>query len=195
MLYLLHSTKALHRTPTINTAHYLGFSEEDKIWQRLKQHASNQSKAKIISAFHNLGAELHLVRVWPGATRDDERRVKNSGHQNLLCPICQHGNPRRIRSIPTDIPLLIPLSSLRHIVVPSSATLGSMLGGMLADNTGRSHLHHGVGNRILWPGTQRYPDPHPSGSRSSATATLPEKVGTWSATTRAPSTSRGSTNS
>jgi hypothetical protein len=153
MLYLIHSNKALHRTPTIATQHYLGFSEEDKIWQRLKQHASNQSRAKIVRAFHNLGAELYLVRAWPGATRDDERRVKNSGHQNLLCPICQRGNPRRLRTILTDIPLLIPLSSLQHIVVPSSATLGSMLDGMLSISTGRSHLSHGVGNQILWPGT------------------------------------------
>lgn len=165
MLYLIHSNTALYRTPTIATQHYLGFSEEDKIWQRLKQHASNQSRAKIVRAFHNLGADLYLVRVWPGATRDDERRVKNSGHQNLLCPICQRGNPRRLRSIPTDIPLLIPLSSLLRIVVPGSATLGSMLGGMLSSNTGSSRPSHGVGSSILWPGTHGLKALSPSGSR------------------------------
>ena len=148
MLYLLHATKDLARPTTGGVRHYIGFAQEDKIWQRLKQHAGNRSDVKIVRAFHNVGAELLLVRVWPGATRDDERRVKSQRHTSLLCPICQKGNPRRLRSLQTDIPLLIPLSSLPRLIVPSSATLGSMLGGMLADNTGRSHLLHGVGGRI-----------------------------------------------
>lgn len=163
MLYLLHSTKPLGTTGGNAASHYLGFAEETKIWQRLKQHAKNQSHVAIVKAFHKVGAELQLVRLWPGATRDDERRVKRHNHQALLCPICQRGNPRRLRSIPNDIPLLIPLSSLLHIDVPSNATLGSMLGGMLSVNIGRSHLPHGVGNRILWPGTQRYGGRSPSG--------------------------------
>lgn len=149
MLYLLHSTKPLTTKGGRETNHYLGFAEEDKIWQRVKQHQNDQSNVKIIHAFHKVGGQLLLVRVWPGATRDDERRVKHSGHQRTLCPVCQKGNPRRLQHLPTDIPLLIPLSSLQHLIVPRSATLGSMLSGTLSDNTGRSHLHHGVGNVIL----------------------------------------------
>lgn len=163
MLYLIHATKDLDRPTTGGVRHYIGFAEDHNIWQRLRQHAKNQSNVRIIKAFHAVGAELLLVRLWPGATRDDERRVKSSRHPILLCPICQRGNPRRLRSIPTDIPLSIPLSSLLLINGPSSVALGSTLGGMPELNRGRSHLSHGVGNTTPFFGTPTSRGRHPSG--------------------------------
>lgn len=195
MLYLLHATKPVGNPTTHKAQHYIGFAEEDKIWQRLKQHAQDRSHVAIIRAFHRVGAELQLVRVWPGATRDDERRVKSHNHPLLLCPICQKGNPRRLRSLPTDIPLLIPLSSLLHLIVPRSATLGSLLSGTLSANTGRSHLTHGVGGVISsvlgTPSALAYP----STSSSIVTAKQASRVGTSSATTSVPSSSTGSSRS
>lgn len=195
MIYLLHSDKHLGTTGIRSASHYLGFCEEDKIWQRLKQHAYGHSNVAIVRAFHRVGANLSLVRVWPGATRDDERRVKSAGHQGTLCPICQRGNPRRLRSLPTDIPLLIPLSSLLHLIVPTSATLGSMLGGTLSDNTGRSHLTHGVGGFTLSPFAVPTGQASRSTSSLTATARRASRVGTSSATTSAPYSSRGNTRS
>lgn len=91
MIYLLHSTVPLGTTGKNAASHYLGWCEEDDLMRRLKYHQSGHSDAAIVRAFVRAGGKLLLGAVWPGRTRDDERRMKNSGHLSRYCQVCQPG--------------------------------------------------------------------------------------------------------
>jgi hypothetical protein len=95
MIYLLHSTVALGTSGRNSASHYLGYCEEDDLMRRLKSHQSGHSDAAIVRAFKAAGAELYLGAVWPGRTRDDERRMKNAGHLSRYCVICAGAAPGR----------------------------------------------------------------------------------------------------
>jgi hypothetical protein len=87
-LYLLHSTVPLHRAGTRAVQHYIGYCADRSVTKRVHEHRVGKSQAAIIRAFRALGAQLILARVWAGATREDERRIKIAGHLGELCPVC-----------------------------------------------------------------------------------------------------------
>lgn len=103
-LYLLHLDP-----PLAHAAHYLGYA--DDIGRRVEQHQVGKSGAKLIGAAVAAGSKLHLVRYWPGATREDERKMKSLqvgkdfkprgsqsyGSRGRLCPYC-HDVPRNLRA-------------------------------------------------------------------------------------------------
>jgi predicted GIY-YIG superfamily endonuclease len=97
MIYLLHSTVPLGTSGSNAASHYLGFCEEDDLLRRLKEHNSGKSDAAIVRAFKAAGADLHLVAVWPGRTRTQERQMKTAGHLSRYCHICNSGTPRRLK--------------------------------------------------------------------------------------------------
>ncbi len=92
--YLFHLSAPLG-TSRKQASHYLGYS--DDIARRIDQHrAGRKAAACFTRAAVKAGIELVLVRVWPGATRDDEARLKHrrasGGSQPehaRLCPICR----------------------------------------------------------------------------------------------------------
>ena len=76
----------LHIEPGYKHAHhYLGFAED--IEPRINAHLHGHG-ARLTQVAVDAGCSLVLVRVWPGATRRDERRLKNQKHAPALCPIC-----------------------------------------------------------------------------------------------------------
>jgi predicted GIY-YIG superfamily endonuclease len=79
--YLLH-----FEGPYKHARHYLGWSED--ILARFERHVRGNGSPLVKAAFAE-GCAIRLVRVWPGATRDDERRLKRRKNSPRLCPVCR----------------------------------------------------------------------------------------------------------
>jgi hypothetical protein len=80
-VYLRHFTKPLGRAK-----HYIGWSPD--IDKRVFRHKAVKGAKFTASAVRN-GAELLLVRVWPGGDRRLEWVLKKSGAHRVLCPLCK----------------------------------------------------------------------------------------------------------
>lgn len=79
-VYLLHFTK-----PYKGCSHYIGWSTD--IHQRYIKHISGQGNPLVKAAIDN-GSLVLLVRVWEGADRNFERKLKNRKSAGKLCPCC-----------------------------------------------------------------------------------------------------------
>lgn len=90
-VYLLHLTVPLSRGTSTSTGqplkaqHYIGYAHDLK--RRLAHHR-NGTGAHFTAVAVQAGAELKLARVWDGADRTWERRLKNYKKAHLLCPLC-----------------------------------------------------------------------------------------------------------
>ena len=80
-VYLLHFAR-----PYQHAAHYLGYSPN--IAARLQEHEAGRS-ARLTQVVKAAGIGWQLVKVWPKATRRDERRLKNRGSSRRHCPLCR----------------------------------------------------------------------------------------------------------
>lgn len=82
-VYLIHFNKRL-----AHAQHYLGFCERDEgLDKRLTDHLCGQG-ARLMEVLFEAGIEWKPVRVWFGADRKFERRLKNQKNAPLLCPVC-----------------------------------------------------------------------------------------------------------
>jgi len=81
MVYLIHFKEKLH-----HAQHYIGYVESD-LGQRITQHKSGRG-ARLLAAINEQGIEWNVVRIWRGASRSFERRLKNRKKARLLCPVC-----------------------------------------------------------------------------------------------------------
>jgi predicted GIY-YIG superfamily endonuclease len=87
-VYLLHFTKPFGRA-----RHYIGWSPD--INRRVSRHKEGKGAKFTMGALRH-GADLLLVRTWPGGDRRLEWKLKHKGtHQTLcphthqtLCPLC-----------------------------------------------------------------------------------------------------------
>lgn len=79
----------LHFEPRYRHAgHYLGFAED--IGRRVVEHRQVPSKASpLVQAALGAGCAVTLARVWPGADRNRERRLKVQGGHSRKCPTCR----------------------------------------------------------------------------------------------------------
>lgn len=92
--------------------HYCGWALD--IGRRLAEHQSGTG-ARLTRAVRRAGYELHLVRVWPGATRTDERQIKDSHKLSRVCPWC-HLNLAPI-PMPPAAPIPVPLLTAADVLV------------------------------------------------------------------------------
>ncbi len=81
MVYLIHFNEKLH-----HAQHYLGFVEGD-LGQRITLHKSGRG-AKLLAAINEQGIEWNVVRIWRGADRNFERKLKNRKKARCFCPVC-----------------------------------------------------------------------------------------------------------
>lgn len=82
-VYLIHFNRKLK-----HAQHYLGFVEsEANLDKRLTDHLSGQG-ARIMEVCFERGIEWKCVRVWSGADRSFERRLKRLKGAKVLCPVC-----------------------------------------------------------------------------------------------------------
>lgn len=82
MVYLIHFNRKFK-----HAGHYLGFCETDQsIDKRLTDHLCGLG-ARLMSVVTDAGIEWKCVRLWFGADRTFERRLKQKGKARI-CPIC-----------------------------------------------------------------------------------------------------------
>lgn len=88
MVYLIHLER-----PLAHAQHYIGFVDADKghtVEARLEKHRKGTGNPMLRAAMLQ-GIRFDVVRVWPNATRTDERKLKNRKKARCMCPICQKG--------------------------------------------------------------------------------------------------------
>jgi hypothetical protein len=79
--YLLHFDG-----PFGHARHYLGFCENGNLFDRIDYHLKGRG-SRLVKAAVEAKCGIFIVRLWQGATRDDERRLKN--HSSVrYCPAC-----------------------------------------------------------------------------------------------------------
>lgn len=86
-------------TPHAGGAHYCGWARN--IRERVCEHATGAGARLTLAAFL-AGYEMRLVRVWPHAGRDVERRMKQAHRLGRYCPLCKY----RIDPAPIPAPIL-----------------------------------------------------------------------------------------
>ena len=82
MVYLLHFER-----PVSRSQHYLGFTRDDRLNERLAEHLSGRG-ANLVKRVLAHGVAIYLARVFPQLTANDEKRLKAASHFDKLCPIC-----------------------------------------------------------------------------------------------------------
>lgn len=88
-IYLIHFDEPVgDRTrPRMSASHYIGWTTD--LETRLEQHRKGLGAA-LMAYVATKGIAWKVVRLWEGSTRDDERRLKKSGHfADRLCPECR----------------------------------------------------------------------------------------------------------
>ena len=82
-IYLFHLEPAYQ-----HAGHYLGWAYN--LAERVGQHRRGTRKASpLIRAQLAAGGEIILARIWEGADRTTERRMKRQGGLSRHCPICR----------------------------------------------------------------------------------------------------------
>lgn len=130
MIYLLHADKSVGTVGRNSAQHYIGYAKEDGLWRRLMEHQNNTSRAKIITAFHEVGAKLYLVRLWPEGGQALERHLKETGHYKSRCPVCTGILP---------LEQAVSLEVVQHLLMTPSASPSLKL-----TPTGRRTLSRGT---------------------------------------------------
>ncbi len=87
-VYLIHLLRPLGNpnNPRGMASHYLGFAEHD-LAARLERHRVGNG-SRLMHAVALQGIPWVLARVWEGASRDDERRLKSLKHVFLVAARC-----------------------------------------------------------------------------------------------------------
>ncbi len=92
-VYLIHFD-----IPYAHARHYTGWAADIPV--RLAQHRIGGG-ARLMAVITDAGLSWRLARIWPGADRDKERRLKRSGGASRYCPLCL-GRPIRTRPRTAD---------------------------------------------------------------------------------------------
>jgi predicted GIY-YIG superfamily endonuclease len=79
-VYLAHFEHPLH-----HAKHYLGFAHS--VADRVEQHRAGTG-ARLMEVIRDKGIGFKVVRVWAGASRAFERKLKNRKNAPRLCPVC-----------------------------------------------------------------------------------------------------------
>jgi predicted GIY-YIG superfamily endonuclease len=79
-------------TPVAHARHYLGYA--DDIARRVEEHRNGTANVKLTDALHRAGGRFEVVRVWPGATPQDEARMKGRNYR-AASPAMRNKGPRK----------------------------------------------------------------------------------------------------
>lgn len=80
VVYLLHLYESVG-----HAQHYIGWSLDAQA-RNTVHHSGNGGR--LLRAARNRGIDWVIARTWEPADRRFERRLKNTAHARLLCPIC-----------------------------------------------------------------------------------------------------------
>jgi len=79
-VYLIHFNE-----PFKHAKHYVGWTTD--VESRILCHKEGRG-ARLMQVLNENGIDWQLVRVWEGASRGFERKIKNMKKTSLYCPIC-----------------------------------------------------------------------------------------------------------
>lgn len=82
MIYILHFNTPLH-----HARHYVGYTREGLLEERLKRHRSGRG-SRLMYAIELAGIDYQVVLTHPGG-RNFERRIKRAKNTPRLCPLCR----------------------------------------------------------------------------------------------------------
>ncbi len=80
-VYLIHFDTQYH-----HAQHYVGYA--DNVYLRIAQHRKGNG-ARLMTVIGAAGITWRVARVWWGADRAFERRLKNRHGAGRFCPICR----------------------------------------------------------------------------------------------------------
>lgn len=92
-VYLLHFHSPISDGHT--TQHYIGYASD--IAARMIVHHCRPD-ARLLQVAKERGIDFEVARIWEGAGRDFERKLKDNKYGPKICPICNPGNSRAIFS-------------------------------------------------------------------------------------------------
>lgn len=84
MVYLIH-----FHSPYKHARHYLGFAATPKKFKARMESHLNGTGANLLRVVNLAGITWDVVRKWPKASRQEERRIKNMGGLSRVCPVCK----------------------------------------------------------------------------------------------------------
>ena len=115
MIYLIHSSVPIGGKGRASARHYLGYTADGNLEQRMAQHLSGHSKVGVIKAFLENGGKLTIAMLWPDGGPSLEKYLKKGGHFNALCPLClqESGKPLP-RTLPEFRPISLNLLATRY---------------------------------------------------------------------------------
>lgn len=79
--------------------YYIGYANDHTLPNRIAEHRAGRSGARLCEWFHEEGIGFRVVRIWWGASRAFERRLKNNGHFYKHDPRCEEGRSRLRRAV------------------------------------------------------------------------------------------------
>ena len=97
-VYLLHLESPMSQGPDPRTGHeraaqhYVGYA--DNLDGRLAHHR-NGTGARMLQVAQERGITFKLARVWDGASRTFERKLKNTHKVKAYCPFCAGSRARK----------------------------------------------------------------------------------------------------
>lgn len=75
-------------TPYKHSKHYCGWGKN--VHTRVDAQLQNKrTAAKFVKVVHRAGIKIHLARLWTGADRKFERKLKDSHNLKHYCPRCK----------------------------------------------------------------------------------------------------------
>jgi hypothetical protein len=91
-VYLIHLERGL--VPAHGSTHYIGWASEDGLWERIETHAAAlpgtpHRGSPMLAAANERGIRWSVVRIWRGADRHFERKLKRRKKAKHLCPVCR----------------------------------------------------------------------------------------------------------
>lgn len=104
--YLLHFDRKYR-----HAGHYIGWTKEKFPRKRLAAHAAGTG-ANLLRVLKDHGIGWKLARVWMGATRDDERKLKNRKEAARLCPVCHYSGRTQSTYTPTAAAVVPPAEGM-----------------------------------------------------------------------------------
>jgi len=85
-VYLIHLERGL--VPEHGSTHYIGWANEDGLWERIETHACGDG-SPLLRAANERDIRWRVVRLWKGADRHFERKLKRRRKAKMLCPVCR----------------------------------------------------------------------------------------------------------
>lgn len=110
--YLLH-----FEAPVGRAQHYLGSTFESHLAKRLRSHGKGRG-ARLTRAAIEGGSRLALAALWAVPSREEEMRLKRSGHIKKRCAICN--GSQTFDASPLVTPDTIQLSAWNALLWPGS---------------------------------------------------------------------------